>query len=97
MKNRKKEKQPKNVLQKITSALEVPEEIVQNVPFITITGSGTFEVENYKGIIEYSTDKLRINTPSGVVSVIGKSLTLSRITSESLRVDGKIRSIEFLR
>ena len=42
----------KNIKRNFAEALEIPEEIVLNLPLITMTGRERLVVENYKGVIE---------------------------------------------
>jgi sporulation protein YqfC len=49
-------------------------------------------VENYKAIIEYEKDLIRLNNN---VSILGENLNIAEITSDEIIVNGKIKSIEF--
>jgi len=63
------EKQPKASLkEKFSEILDLPKEIVLNIPKLTIVGNGDMMLENYKSIIEYDNNRIRINTGIGVVN-----------------------------
>ena len=81
---------------KISKALELPREIVLDLPLISLVGNDELLIENYKGVIEYTTEKMRINTNAGVLRIEGKSLMLKHITSENVLINGKILKFEFL-
>ena len=81
---------------KVAGALELPKEILLNLPLISLTGSEELLIENYKGIIEYTDTAARLNTASGVLRVAGRALVLKELTSESLLVTGRILKLEFL-
>jgi sporulation protein YqfC len=85
----------KRVREKITELLELPKEIVLNIPRITMIGSSDMIVENYKGIIEYENERIRLNTGSGPIAVKGSKLEIREITSEDIIISGDIRSLEF--
>ena len=87
----------KRIKQKITEALELPKEIVLNVPKMTMVGNSDMIIENYKGIIEYDNDRIRVNTGTGVIKITGEKLLIREITSEDILVTGDIRSLEFLK
>lgn len=91
------DKQPKDIKNKLAELLDIPREVVLNIPKFTIIGNNDMIIENYKGIIEYDTSKIRINTGVGVVKVCGAKLVLKEITSEDLLIKGQILSIEFIR
>jgi len=81
---------------KITTALELPKEVLMNLPLITLIGKEDMTIENYKGVLEYSEVRIRINTSIGVIRVEGKKLLLKQITSDNIGIVGNIMKIEFL-
>ncbi len=81
---------------KMTKALELPKEVLLDIPLVSITGCEEITIENSKGIIEYSEDKVRVNSASGIIKVTGKSLLLKQLTSEITIISGIIKTVEFL-
>jgi len=96
-KKRKVEKNKSSIKEKMSEFLELPKEIVLDLSKITMYGNNNMLIENYKGIIEYEDDRLRINTKDGIIRVMGNKLFIKEITSEDLLIYGEITSIEFLR
>ncbi|GHV42391.1 sporulation protein YqfC [Clostridia bacterium] len=96
MKNKKEKIKRKPLKGLFAEVLDVPAEVALNAALISLTGAEMVEIENYKGIIEFSADKVRINTVSGIIAVNGKDLVISRVTSEALTLRGKIRSAEYI-
>lgn len=84
------------VTSKLTSALELPKEVLMNLPLITLIGKEEMTIENFKGILEYSEDGVRISTSAGIVRLEGKKLLLKQITSDSIVIVGLIDKVEFL-
>ena len=83
----------KNIIrEKFESALEMPIELLKNIPRATIIGNECVLVENYKAIVEYEKNFIRL---SNNVCVIGENLNISEITSDEMIINGKIKSIEF--
>ncbi len=80
---------------RITDILEMPKEIVSNIPKITILGFNEMLIENYKGILEYEEFYIKINTYIGVINVNGFNLKLNQMTEEDILIKGKIDSIDF--
>lgn len=85
-----------NIRKKITNMLELPKEIVLNLPLISVTGNEEIVIENYKGIIEYNEERIRINTSCGIIRIEGKSLHLKRITAENMTINGLITKLEYI-
>lgn len=80
----------------MTEALELPKEIILNLPLISLIGREEVTIENYKGILEYSGDVLRIGTAAGVLRLRGKTLCLKQLSAECIVVTGTVESVEFL-
>ena len=80
----------------LVSALELPKEVVMNLPLITLIGKEDLTIENFKGILEYSEERVRINTSAGIVRVEGKNLRLKQITADNIVIVGGIDKLDFL-
>lgn len=98
MKRRKNElKQDRKVIkQALTNMLDLPKEITMNLPLISIIGNEELLIENYKGVIEYTEEKIKVNTACGILQVDGRKLFLKQITAESITVTGNILGMEYL-
>lgn len=77
--------------------LEIPKEIYTNIPNFIITGFEDMIIENYKGILEYEDYYVRVNTYIGIVNIHGTNLRLEKMTEDSIKIIGKIESIEIER
>ena len=82
-------------IKKINKILDIPEEIVSDVPKITCLGFKKILIENYKNILEYQDVFIRINTSIGIINVSGSVLKMEEMTVDDITIDGKIDSIEF--
>ena len=85
-----------NIKKKLVNTLELPKEIIFNLPLITMVGNEEINIENYKGVIEYSPEKIRINTECGVLKINGEKLSFKQITAENIIVTGIIQTLEYL-
>ncbi len=86
----------KGVKEKFVEILELPKELVMDRPKLTMIGNCDIMIENYKGIVEYDSERLRINTGAGIVKLTGTGLYIKEITSEDIIVSGTIHSLEFV-
>ena len=80
----------------MTEALELPKEIMLNLPLISLIGREEVTIENYRGILEYSEEVVRIGTAAGVLRLQGKDLCLKQLSAECMVVTGKVESLTFL-
>ncbi|KAE9636974.1 sporulation protein YqfC [Defluviitalea raffinosedens] len=96
-KNKKEENiQPINLKKKVTDILELPKEVVLNLPMISMLGNEEMHIENYKGILEYDSERIKIYTSNGVLKLEGRGLSLKAMTTEEIVIKGTIFRIEFL-
>jgi len=84
-----------NLKEKINKFLELPEEIVYDVPRITWVGK-VLLIENYKNLMEYESDKLRVITSIGILAVDGRNFEIKSISKEEILVNGTITKLELL-
>lgn len=90
-----KVKTKRDFKERFTEMLELPKEIVLNMPKLTMLGNGDLIIENYKGILEYDEGVIRINTTSGTIKVAGQDIYIKEITAENIMIYGNIMSLEF--
>ncbi|MDR1663331.1 MAG: YabP/YqfC family sporulation protein [Clostridiales bacterium] len=83
------------IREKLTGLLSLPREIALNLPLIIITGRDEVNIENYKGIKEYTDDRVTVNTSAGMLLVEGRKLKLRQITDENVIVSGVITALQY--
>ena len=84
----------KRVKTKISKILEIPREISENTPKLTILGFDEMLIENYKGILEYEDFFIRVKTEIGIININGFNLNLNQITDDDILVKGNIENID---
>ena len=80
----------------MTEALELPKEIMLNLPLISFIGREEVSIENYKGILEYGEETVRGGTAAGVLRLTGRGLCIKQLSVECLVVTGRVEKLEFL-
>ncbi len=90
-----KEERLTRMKENISDALEIPKDILLDLPKITFIGNLQVNIENHKGIIEYETDNVRVKMKNGIIKVTGMDLAIKTIISEEIIISGKIASIDF--
>jgi len=82
-----------NIKRKLTSALELPKDVMLGLPGVAMTGDEEIMVTNHKGLLEYSGGCVRLSTVLGIMKIFGTNLVLKEITAESVMIAGKIQSV----
>jgi sporulation protein YqfC len=94
--NNKEKKDVKDIKEKVSDILELPREIILDVPKLIFIGNKDLSIENYKGIIEYSDKLIRVNTNSHMLKITGQKLEIKTITAEEIIIAGEISTVEFI-
>ena len=68
---------------------------VMNAPCIELSGNREILIEGGKGVLEYSTETVRVNTQGMIVSVSGRELNLRCISDSALIIYGFITAVTF--
>lgn len=79
----------------VTRRLELPKDLILGDSIVTITGRSDLIIENYKGILEYLPDKIRLSLKHGQIEICGKSLKIEYYTNDDMRIIGRIDRIEY--
>ncbi|MDD4334819.1 MAG: sporulation protein YqfC [Desulfotomaculaceae bacterium] len=75
--------------------LELPGDVMLDLPKITMFGDLKLYIENHRGILEYSTSEVRIGVRDGEVVVVGEGLLLRNVLPDEICVEGKIKTLSF--
>ena len=89
-----KNKRTGRISDKINNILEVPRELTDHTPKITLVGFDEMLVENYKGILEYEEFYIKVNTNIGNININGFNLNLEQVTEDDILVKGTIESFD---
>lgn len=79
----------------VADIFEIPGEVALDLPRIVLVGNVQVFIENHRGIVEYTTEVVRVIVPSGEVAVRGRELTLRNIERDEIAVEGTIESLSF--
>ena len=73
--------------------LDIPKEITTNIPKIIINGFEEILIENYKGILEYEENLVKIASYVGIININGIDLKLNQMKDDTVSIFGQIDSI----
>ncbi len=79
----------------ISEILELPKEVTLNLPKINIVGNNQVYVQNHRGIIEYTSQRIRLNSTIGIIRMLGNNMVIKNIEKSEITITGCFISIEF--
>ena len=59
-------------------------------------GHSSVNIENFRGILDYNEDCIKVNTTVGIVEISGEDIQIESITDESVTVKGKFTGMRFV-
>lgn len=83
----------KGILRSLAKRLDIPQDIILDLPRITMLGNKQVLIENHKGIIEYTTSLVRIKMSEGELIIHGTQLLLGNLQAEQILVEGTVREV----
>lgn len=81
--------------QRIVGALDIPPEIMPELPYITLFGNQRLTLVNHQGVAGFSSSSVAVRTALGLLVVAGEGLVLRLIAPEEIIVDGTITSLRY--
>lgn len=85
----------KSLKNRITDAAGMPKDVILGVPLVTITGQSEAFVENYRGILEYTDQLVRVQTKVGRIHITGRKLQIEYYSNDAMKVIGHITALEY--
>lgn len=87
----------KQIQERLLQALELPHDVIFDLPKISVIGDIQFYLENHRGIIAYSPTEIRIAVSIGEVRIEGEGLIIRTITRDEIHLEGRIYGIRYQR
>ena len=85
----------KQFQQQVANFLDIPRDLLMDLPKLVLTGDVQLSIENHRGILAYTTEVVRVSTTIGDLEVTGLDLTLKNILPDEIMVEGRIKTIAF--
>lgn len=76
-------------------ALELPNDLVFDLPRLTLIGGKQLYIENHRGVVHFSPESLHLELSQGMIEVEGKDLVIKEIMPEEVVIEGRIYGIKY--
>lgn len=83
------------IAKKISSMFRISEDVLAKAPIITSHGNYRVYIENYRKIIEYTDQQIKILTKTGKISISGEKLVIAYYEEDDLCIIGNIFKVEY--
>ncbi len=80
----------------IVESLKLPKDTMLGAAIVTITGNREAFIENYKGIIEYTTRSIVLQGKNCRICFEGEQLSIDYYTNEDMKISGSIEAVRYV-
>ncbi len=85
----------RTMLTRLAGKLDLPADIAAGLPRITLNGFAECSLDQHRGILEYSTERIVVALNIGELTVEGQKLELRQMHRERLCITGRIERLSF--
>lgn len=79
----------------IVESLKLPKDTMLGAAIVTITGNREAFIENYKGILEYTTESIVLQGKNCKICFEGRKLSIDYYTNEDMKISGMIDAVRY--
>ena len=80
----------------LTQNMELPADVMMDLPRITMIGQIHIYIENHRGLLTFSDTELRLLLKQGQLLVKGENFVIKTILPEEILLEGKIHQVVYL-
>lgn len=83
-------------MKKISEKLEIPPDVIDGATIVNVYGNQSALVENYRSIIEYSPNQIKLQGKHVKLMFEGERLEIDRFTPEDCKIRGNIQMVHYI-
>ncbi len=80
----------------MTTNLELPHDVMMDLPRITMIGQIHIYIENHRGLLSFSDKELRLLLKQGQLLIKGNAFVIKTILPEEILLEGKIDQVTYI-
>ena len=80
----------------MTEKMDLPQDVMMDLPRITMIGQIHVYIENHRGLLVFTDKELRLLLKQGQLLIKGKSFVIKTILPEEILLEGKIDQVVYI-
>lgn len=80
----------------LTTQLDLPQDVMMDLPRITMIGPIHIYIENHRGLLTFSEKEVRLLLEQGELLIKGRGFVIKTILPEEILLEGKIEQVHYL-
>ena len=82
--------------EKWINSLQLPKDVCMGALRVTLTGNCEVWIENYRGSLEYTGERILLQAKTCQVCLEGSRLSIDYYTNEDMKISGNISTLRYL-
>jgi sporulation protein YqfC len=79
----------------LAEKLDLPRDVVLNLPKITIAGDNEITIENHKGVVLFEESEIKVNSNVGLITIEGIHFEILFMGGSTLTLSGKFKAVRY--
>ena len=84
------------VRQLLANTVDLPKDVMLDLPRITMIGQLHIYIENHRGLVTFEEDEIRLALAQGQLVIKGNQFVIKAILPEEILLEGTIHSVAFI-
>ncbi|MBD8587816.1 sporulation protein YqfC [Peribacillus simplex] len=84
------------VKQLMTKTMDLPQDVMMDLPRITMIGQLHIYIENHRGLLAFTDSEVRLMLKNGQLLIKGNAFVIKTILPEEIMLEGKIDKVYFI-
>ncbi len=80
----------------ITQTMDLPEDVMMDLPRITMIGQIHIYIENHRGLLTFTDREVRLLLKQGQLLIKGEQIVIKMILPEEILLQGKITEVNYI-
>jgi sporulation protein YqfC len=80
----------------LVKTMDLPQDVMMDLPRITIIGQIHIYIENHKGLLTFTDTEVRLLLKHGQLLIRGKAFVIKTILPEEIMLEGKIDQVNYI-
>lgn len=86
----------KKMKQLMTKTMDLPQDVMMDLPRITMIGQLHIYIENHRGLLAFTDSEVRLMLKNGQLLIKGTGFVIKTILPEEIMLEGKIDKVYFI-
>lgn len=85
----------RGVREYIAESMDMPKDVIMDLPRLSVCGDREIYIENHKGLIEYTDRIISVKMRDGIIRLCGSNLKIIVLKNREIVVNGEFERVEY--